>query len=342
MGGTPEIALFHTGYLAVEFFFLVSGYLMAKSAEKRANVGCSEIGKETLWFLWNKMKPILPVWLFAAVFSYGVKCFTQNYTLYQGVYNLLIGIWDLSFLRLFGVYSIDIVRPGWYLSAMFIAMAILYPLVRRFKQTFTHLIAPLCSLFILGYLSKTYGNLNLYTQNDGLIMPGLLRAIAEVSLGCVCYEFSKIIKKIDLTLAGRITVTLIQLIGYSGIIYCMNAVKSGQFDFVILPALVVCVTLSFSGQGALSSPVSQGRIASWLGKFSLVLYLNHMWVKDLLVEILPAEMGYHRLLAICLFCVFIVSSVYLLLEKYSLWFWGKYRHRISRLFIKSSTRQECQ
>ena len=52
----------HRGYIGVEFFFLVSGWLMAKKLASLDHTPCDleTLGGETYRFLWNKLRPIIP------------------------------------------------------------------------------------------------------------------------------------------------------------------------------------------------------------------------------------------------------------------------------------------
>ena len=68
MGGSVPYALFKDGgYLAVEFFFLVSGFLMAKSAKRAEETSRLQLGTETAQFIWHKAKIILPYFIFAYI-----------------------------------------------------------------------------------------------------------------------------------------------------------------------------------------------------------------------------------------------------------------------------------
>lgn len=333
LGGTPEIALFaDAGYIAVEFFFFVSGFLMAKSVAKRQNEDCIGLGRETVLFIWKKIKAILVIYVFAVFFSYTRMVITGNFTFKETIRNLMLGVWDLVFLRAAAIKTYGLIRATWYLSAMYIAMLALYPMLRRWKDKFTYIIAPLIALFCLGYISQSYGNLNQYVNNYRLVYAGILRAFADLSIGCICYEVCEKIKTVRFTRVSQVLITLVQFLGYSGVIYCTTNLPVKQFDFVMLLGLAVCVPLTFSGQGILT-PFFQKGIFMWLGKMSLIIYLNHMWVKDGLAALFPASVGYWVLMFVYIICVFSVSIICLVYAEVADLVWRKYRRRIRSVFF---------
>jgi len=190
------------------------------------------------------------------------------------------------------------------------------------------------SIFLLGYLMQTYANLNLYINKWKLFYPGLLRGIAEISLGCVCYEICEKMKGVSYTSFSRFLITVAQLLGYGFVIYCMHDLPGGkQFEFVFVPILAFCVTLSFSGQG-IATGLFTSKVFTWLGKMSMIIYLNHMWVKDSINVFLPKSLGYWKLLVICLFCVFVASLICMFIMDGIMRWLNRHRSRIYRCFIK--------
>ncbi len=334
LGGGSEKALFaDAGYIGVEFFFLVSGFLMAKSALSAPDSGRG-LGSETLTFMWRKIRAVLPYYLFAVLFSYGTKAYINEYSFVETVRNFLLGIWDLMFLRAAGFRSFGLIRATWYLSAMFSAMFILYPILRKYGRTFTRVIAPLLAIFLTGYLTQTCSSLDQHINNWNFVYTGLIRAVAEISLGCVCYEIVDRMKGVQYTVFSRVLITLGQVVGYGFILYCMNDLPDGkQFDFVLLPIMAFCVVLSFSGQGV-AVRLFTGRPFPWLGKMSMIVYLNHMWVKDTLAALMPESLGYFKLLGIFLACTVAASLVCLFFVDGVGKLIDRNRDKIRRCFIK--------
>ena len=81
---------------------------------------------------------------------------------------------------------------------MLISMIIIYPLLRKYKENFTYIIAPIITIVIGSWLSHNYGTVSGWTH-AGLVYNCLLRAFFEISLGTILYKIAEKIKLINLT-----------------------------------------------------------------------------------------------------------------------------------------------
>ena len=330
LGGGTDTPLFgNIGYIGVEFFFLVSGYLLAKSALKPP--GETPLGCETGKFIYKKITSILPFYLLAVIASLVSEFFVEQ----RATTDKLSGVFDVIFLGMSGIKTYPVVNASWYLSAMFISMVILYPLARKFRDKFIYILAPILCIVIFGYLSRNFGNLNQYNNNFTIVYTGLIRAIAEISLGAIIYEIVEWLKLKQFTVLSKVLCSLLNITLLIFILYSSTVVESSNFDFVILLAIAVVVCLTFAKIGIIANlRIFETKFFSFLGKLSLVVYLNHMWVKSLIVYFVPEALGYNKLLLMFLCSTFIVSFLMLLvnfiINKVSI----KCGNKIMKLFIK--------
>ena len=171
-----ENCVFLGGSLAVEFFFLVSGYLMMGSIEKRklidataagtagnlnadgskaAKAGGTSIGTETAQFLWRKVRSLLPEYLIAWGIGFAFVVVAEQ--MHAG------GIWrafrsyffELTLLKMTGLFDGGINGVMWYVSSMLLCMAILYPLFRKYPDYMKKIGAPLIAVLLMGFLMRT-------------------------------------------------------------------------------------------------------------------------------------------------------------------------------------------
>lgn len=275
---------FISGNSSVEFFFLVSGFLMAQSAY-RNNAAFSDkgsLGEATFHFMKRKIKGLYPeftvAWIFAFIVMHLAK---KSFTLTSMAKDFLTGIWELCLLRMSGLagYRANVVT--WYISAMILAMLILYPLLFKYKDTFLFILAPALSIFLLGYMYQVFGSLNGGTTWQHFYYRGYMRALADLCLGCILWKICQAIKRYQYTELARILFSAVELSGYMFCLFWMFGKHSSEMTFVILMIFAVCIPITFSHK-AITASLFDNRLCYFLGKASFSLYIGHIfWIKSL-------------------------------------------------------------
>lgn len=297
------IGIFSAGRIGVEFFFIVSGYFMTKKALSKED-NCTNIGKETFQYIWKKAISFFDYMLIAFIISFFVKNWVSTFKKNE----IVNSVWNLCFLEMSGIKSTAVVGQTWYISAMLISMLILYPLIRRYRKNFTYLIAPLIVIFIGGWISHKYGNITGRTVWTGLIYKGLLRAIFELAIGSILYEFSNKIKTINFNKVGKIFLNIIELVGFSSIFIIINIKDaSNKYDFIMILIISISLAIAFSEKTILYN-LSNNKFCYYLEKLSLPIYLNHIWIILIINKTLP-QLSYWRKLIILLIFTIIISII---------------------------------
>ena len=312
------------GRIGVEFFFLTSGYLMAKKAlNKKEDI--SNIGIETTKYIWKKIKSFFPYIIVPFIITFFVK------NIYQPS-KIVNSIWNLLLLDMSGVKSTAVLGQTWYISAMLISMLILYPLIRKYKSTFTHIIAPIIVIGIGGWMSHKYGTISGPTAYVNFIYKGLLRAIFEISLGTIIYEFAQKTKKFNFTKLGEWLLTIIEIVGFVSIFFISNIKNATyKYEFVMILILTISISLAFSEKTAFYN-ISNNKFCYYLEKLSLPIYLNHIWIILLVKKYL---VNYNFTIKVCvsiiltiifsIFIMYVIEIVQKILDKK--------RDKIKKLFI---------
>ncbi len=268
-----ENVIFKYGYIGVEFFFIVSGYLLAKNALNKERIK-SSIGEETFDFIWKKIKNFFPYMIISFIITIFVNIYNNG--MYKR-YELINSIWNLFFLQTSGIKYTSILGQTWYISAMLISMLIIYPLIRKYKKNFVYVIAPIIVIFIGGWLSHTYGTLNGW-EYTGFVYKCLLRAFFELSLGVILYEIVEKIKKIHYTKLTKIIFTLIEIVGFFSIFLITNIKDAGiNYDFIMLLILSISTVMAFS-EKTLFINYTNTKFFKYIEKLSFPIYLNHIWI----------------------------------------------------------------
>lgn len=277
-----EKSLFLGGSFAVEFFFLVSGYLMIASI-RRMPPPTKSLSTETGIFLLKKYQSFFPELLIAYVIAAAVTTLALNGNFIK---LLVLSYSDVLLVGMTGlqIYSINVAI--WYLSSMLLAMAILYPLLRKYGDTALYIIIPLLTLFLLGWFCGNEESPRKATKWIGWTYRGNLRALAEMGAGICLYPIVEKVKKINFTVFARILLTALEYGCYAQLLYHMNVRSFTRYDYFYLLVFAVALTISFSQKG-IDTALFRGRFFAWLGKFSFPLYLSHYFYSQTVRTFFP-------------------------------------------------------
>lgn len=286
------------GYLGVEFFFVVSGYLMANSAYKIIDIN-EEIayGAETWRFILRKLKIVYPYFFLSWIIAFVIAHYS-NSTSNNIAKDLLMSFPQLAQLNLAGFLHYQLNEPTWYLSATFLTMLILYPVLLRYKKFFSQIIAPIISIYIYGYLIHTFGRLSTAQfLPQSSLNTGVLRAFAGISLGCSCYEFSSYLTRKYATSQPThysVTLTIAEILGYVVAFLIMKTNDFFRPDFVFLILVFVSVSISFSNLSYTQRIFKKSH--PWIGRLSMALYLTNYPARELSILLLPERLNISRLI----------------------------------------------
>lgn len=266
------------GYIGVEFFFLVTGWFMAKkfyNFEPNENIFVITrnyiIRKVKIFYL----EYIVAIFLGLLVILIFVHSHIPSIS---DILSLTIG--DVLLLQIWGFPARSVTGVMWYLCAMIGDIAILLPIILKNNKAFVNIIAPLIVLISLGSISYKYGNMCVIMEPifDGFIRIGLIRAIADISLGYCLYYVTIKINSINFSKTGLVLIALFEFILYIIIFYLIIIVRRpGNVDFIIVLLLSISLSISFS-QKSLLANFFQKDFFNRLGFLSLNIFLNHFYV----------------------------------------------------------------
>lgn len=279
---------FLSGYIAVEFYFVVSGYLLAKkSGRSLTSDNCSKsIYDENIKVFTRKIKSFFPYILVAALFSIVITSVGR----FDAV-KILTDIRDIP-IELFGLQMLGFsgnIATGvtWYISVLLFASFLLFPLFCKKRDLLVKYIAPILAVVIYGYMFYTEGFINHPGKWLGLGYKGLLRGFADIFLGIVAYTITERIDSMESRKYDILFNIAEPICLFSIIVYAIFHGESDSCDFFILPLILVLVSVSFSSR-SLGRKIFRGSVWNFLGVFSLSVYLNHYYVKDTILRLLPS------------------------------------------------------
>ncbi len=276
--GKYPVSCFARGTIGVEFFFLVSGYLMAKTIYNKNQQAVyagteQDLGLETAQYVWKRFRGIFP-WHAVIYILLFIECAIRKRATGMSLLKLFLdALPGFFFIHKLGFNYNTVNGVVWYISAMLIAMMILYPICRKYYSMFVHVIAPLGSLYICGTLIQNYGTLTGASRWLGFGFACVFRGIAEIALGTVVFEVARVLSQKDLTRGMRVFMTVVEAGGYLSVLIYAASFLDCKYEIIALLALAVSVTFSFSGQ-TFGNNLFDKKWAYWLGRISVPLYLS--------------------------------------------------------------------
>lgn len=265
---------FAQGSLFVEFFFIVSGYFMALSASKKPPATTETLGSETASFVFKKIKTILPYYIFGSVTTLVANIAYRGFGYIFEPGKLLRVPFTVFFLEVSGIPAYNITGANWYLSAMFLSMLILYPILRKRNDLFVNVIAPIVSIMLYGYMIRHDGFLEGWAIWYGYACKGLLRAVAGISLGTVVFSVSKWLEKIAIGKAGS---TFLSVVSTASLLFSAFLLYRGfnKKSEAIIVLLFFVSTTVIASRKANINVIFQNRFCAYLGKLSMAVFLTH-------------------------------------------------------------------
>lgn len=305
--GDIGIRFFPNSNQCVEFFFMVTGFFLARTCYSRLKTSISDehvIAEETTGYLWRKLKRILPYYIPANLIVAFVM-FLQG----DKIIDLLWRLPSLFFLHRTGISENFYLSVSWYLSSMIIAVAIIYPVCRKHYHIFTTCIAPVGALLIAGAIIKNTGTLGEVAEWSTITYKCNLRAIADISLGTTCFEICRRLSNVDLSAIKRLLLSLTAgLFTIIVAIYiCSDISQEKSGIMLVLIAVIITILMSQKGMLGGHSIIYDNKCFNYLGAISLPMYLMQNLFRILAKD--PFDYLSNSEKALFIYCGTVVSAV---------------------------------
>lgn len=251
-------------YIAVEFFFIVSGYLLYSNLDK-----LSKTCDSGLAYLRVRFCKLYPYYLGSFILCLLLYAYLTG----ERVIDLLVThVFEAFAMQGIGlnvgwVYVND---TAWYISVVLIAGFLIYHCLVKWKDTFVKFVAPIIVMAAFSYFFRFRGNINAVLEAEGLFLShGLLRGLSGMCLGIFAAEGNAWLQR------EKRDGWWMRLLGVMGFLFVIvGSVKYGisEMDFLFAVVLAVAVAIGF-----LPSEAKIFRMR-WIQKWSdltLSIYLVH-------------------------------------------------------------------
>ena len=288
----------HIGKLGVYVFFVISGYLIAKSLETCGNLAD---------FLAKRISRIWPLFVLASVVIFifaslfqtpvvleGPKQFNEHQRTLLDLIGSSLFLSDLGFNFMDGVFWSIIVELKFY---VYIGIfAVLFQ--RNYVSAFA-LFAVVISSVDFGILLATGGDNVSFVENGplrpvGMILHGVLisQYLPMFALGAALFK-----KQIDATFGMLILLTVISAI--------IGVAEDLQFD----PAVNLRFIFLLIGLLAVDHFVFKDRVFLWVGEYSYSIYLFHQLIGLTFIQAIAPMVGMDASIAVAFMLIFSMAFV---------------------------------
>lgn len=307
------------GPVAVNYFFVVSGMMMANSAKKKNITG--NYGKASVDFVLKKVKMLFPAFIAAEIPTILAKIVSLYISgtihsvreVFERLINAVPELFFVSESGIFAAYYDETMdgwynSPVWYISAMCLLMLPLAYMLFKNSDFTTHVFAPIVGVFTLGFSCC----LDLDHQIPILwTMSKLFPALMGLCFGICAYNIYIKLKNTVFNTKAKTVLTIVEVLAYAAGFFALstNVEKTIMCSYFLLP---FAVAITFSGK----SYVGYLFRAKWMKCFaplSLQIYLNH-WVVIGFVTYACKNLSYAAAVAVAaaltaLMCVYNVIAV---------------------------------
>jgi peptidoglycan/LPS O-acetylase OafA/YrhL len=261
------------GYLAVDFFFVLSGFIIYLNYRNSFKVFSLENYK---FFLINRLARIYPLHVFIMVlfllnpiFIYFFSKSLDFGSRYSGTYY----IFSIFLVQNWGwTNELEWNIPAWSISTE-LGAYIIFPAIAKIqyrlnRKTWSNWIA---LLFLSAIIFYIYKNLEYKSIGQGISKVGLLRCILEFCMGtCVA----------NIYMNYRLLAHSPRWTGVAAVTLASVSILFGLRDYLLCPLIFSLLVLYIASNGNLTRSLLENKFILFLGEISYSTYLIHYLIKD--------------------------------------------------------------
>lgn len=284
--------LFPSGTSAVEFFFVLAGFLLAMSAshffERHPDrLSPKEAAAMATQFVWKKVKAIFPVLVIVLILHLAVN--GAGY-IYKTTLDAALHMeWELLFMvgTSFGYGGgMAPIVPLWFLTALLVAGYVYCYMIYR-HYDFTLYLAPLIGVLLYSYFTLNSSLVLDFNVKMGFLTAGMVKGFAEMALGIAVFKLYDHLRHKKLGPVWQLALTLLML--FAVYRYFALTIKQpiGMDNFRRIIYILIIVLLSFLNKDEVTH-LFNNPVSRWLGSISLPMYISHYTLCNVFFDIINA------------------------------------------------------
>lgn len=298
------IEAMHHGYLAVEFYFVLSGVFLYRTFLKEKRPG-------VLDYSINRLVRFFPEYAiaFVAYAIIGYQSFVAAYGNHELTDTIMNTINSLFMLNGSGIFKGGFNTALWFVVVLVIGGGLLYSLLCYNRRLSITIVFPLIALFYYTYIFSAGDTLERWSVDGGIFFNPLWRGMSGLALGVMFWEmFRRKGMELSKVWVNLVSLTSLVLIG------CM-VFTAGFFDEYIL-LLVPCVLIGAFTDGSVLESIFRHKVWAFLGGVSFEMYLLH-YAAMTMTQFVAFHAGLSMPVKVMLYLVLTVLAAILLKIFYS-------------------------
>ncbi len=273
---------FMKGYLAVDFFFVLSGFLWMKSARSGRYSDTFGYALTQIKKYWPKTTVVLCLKFMLKDFVEIVK--TGSIEIFFDKFIHLL--YEIFYLHVVGIDSGEYLASYlWYIPVMIVILTLYTGIYNQDRKLLTFLF-PIVIVCCYTKIFGTFGDLSDFRELGGVLIKGIERGLADIAVGAVTFEVkNKIFDEkpqeahlSSLSRNGRIDELgvlkcVLELIIFIPTIWVVLCSEEGYHDFVVIFASVFAILLCSTESGLIHKIMNLRALRKY-GELSLWFYLT--------------------------------------------------------------------
>lgn len=263
---TGALGLSNGTYLSVEFFFMVSGYLLYEGILRNPDRYPSG-----LHYLWGRVKTLFPYYW--GSYALLILWFIATRGLRETLYTISYRYPELFALQCMGLNEgwINMNNSTWYISVMLLCGFVIYHCLLKWRENFINFAAPIMIIVFYSYLYRNNGGIHVVTQTEGFYLNwALMRGMAAMCLGIFACRLNHYIRRKEMKEG------FFKALGGLGFVFIMSASMVWGWstrDYLYIIIETFCIAFCFlpSDRRLYSNKLIKG----WAGA-TVCIYLTHM------------------------------------------------------------------